>query len=114
MEKAKRTRRTFSSEQKQNILAEIAAGNKLVDVAKKYEMQPSQLSQWKSKQGGGKKKTAGRPASKNAVSKVRVSAPAASTSGSSHINIVELEHMIGKLTVENILLRRQLEELSAK
>ena len=114
MAKARRKRRTFSLEDKKNILAEIAAGNKLVDVAKKYKMQPAQLSQWKSKYGGAKKKkAAAKPATKRVVRKV-TAAPKARTSVSSHISVSELEHMIGKLTVENTLLRRQLEELSSK
>lgn len=120
MAKARRKRRTFSLEDKKNILGEIAAGKKLVDVAKKYKMQPAQLSQWKSKYGGAKKKkaTVAKPATKRVVRKVsavpKASAPRAAAAVSSHISVSELEQMIGRLTVENTLLRRQLEELGSK
>ena len=141
MAKAKRKRRTFTLEEKQSILSEVEAGNKLVDVAKKYEMQPAQLSQWKSKygKGGAKKgtKASGRKAKsaeskKPAASASRASAsrtstprtaanPAASRKSAaprattiSGVSVAELERMIGRLTVENIMLRRQLEELGGK
>ncbi len=139
MAKAKRKRRTFTLEEKQNILAEIEAGNKLVDVAKKYEMQPAQLSQWKAKYGKGSTRksstkggartgrkakaaptqAAAAPASTPAGngSKARASRPVSSSrsaSAAGSASIADLERMIGRLTVENALLRQQLEELGAK
>ena len=128
MAKQKRQRRTFTLEDKQKILAEVEAGNKLVDVAKKYKMQPAQLSQWKSKYGAGggsssssKKKAPAKGAKRGGRKKATTSAPApAATAGrpatrvaassNSNITIAELERMIGRLTVENAMLRRQLED----
>ncbi|MCB0710755.1 MAG: transposase [Ignavibacteriae bacterium] len=120
MAKAKRTRRTFTLEEKQSILAEVAAGNKLVDIAAKYKMQPAQLSQWKSKYGSGagtKKsgKRSTRKATASAAKESKASAPKAaasrSTSTASSGYVAELERMVGQLTIENLKLRGKLGEL---
>ena len=121
MAKAKRTRRTFTLEEKQSILAEVAAGNKLVDIAAKYKMQPAQLSQWKSKYGSGasakksgkratRKATTASAAKESKASTPKAAAPR-STSTASSGYVAELERMVGQLTIENLKLRGKLGEL---
>lgn len=140
MAKQKRDRRSFTEEFKQQLLAEIEGGRKLIDVAKEHGLQPSQLSLWRKKQGGGrsakKAAKAARPdapkaAAKRSASPAAASAPAeaapssapASTpapapraeNGSQGLTgFAELERMIGKLVIENDRLRRELEALRSR
>lgn len=123
MAKQKRDRRSFTEEFKQQLLAEIEGGKKLIDVAKEHGLQPSQLSLWRKKGGGGR-------AAKKAAKAVRATAPKAAakrtapaaaeaaptpapartaTVASVDTGIADLERMIGQLVIENDRLRRELE-----
>lgn len=140
MAKQKRDRRSFTEEFKQQLLAEIEGGRKLIDVAKENGLQPSQLSLWRKKQGGGrsakKAAKAARPdapkaAAKRSASPAAASAPAEAAPSSAPAptpapapraengsqettGIAELERMIGKLVIENDRLRRELEALRSR
>ena len=140
MAKQKRDRRSFTEEFKQQLLAEIEGGRKLIDVAKEHGLQPSQLSLWRKKQGGGrsakKAAKAARPdapkaAAKRSASPAAASAPAEAAPSSAPAStpapapraengsqgmtgIAELERMIGKLVIENDRLRRELEALRSR
>lgn len=141
MAKQKRDRRSFTEEFKQQLLAEIEGGRKLIDVAKENGLQPSQLSLWRKKQGGGrsakKAAKAARPdapkaAAKRSASPAAASAPAEAAPSSSapastpapapraengsqkEAGIGELEHMIVKLVIENDRLRREIEALRSR
>lgn len=120
---AKRERRAFTEEFKNQIMGEIQGGRKLIEVAAEHKIQPSQISQWKRKMGMAKSS-----GSKANSATPGVSQPKAVTSSSkgqseskkmasstgvgngrfSNSSIDELERMIGQLTVENARLRREL------
>lgn len=112
---AKRVRRNFTEEFKQQLMSELKSGRKLIDVAAEHKIQPSQISQWKRKMGGGsarKRSAAGASGAqpKGMKTAAAKSAPKASPrpAGGSSSTIDELERMIGQLTVENARLRREL------
>ena len=112
---AKRERRNFTEEFKQQLMSELKSGRKLIDVAAEHKIQPSQISQWKRKMGVGstrKRSAAGASAAqpKGMKATAAKAAPKASSrpSGGSGSTIEELERMIGQLAVENARLRREL------
>lgn len=136
MAKKKRDRRSFTEEFKQQLIAEIEGGKKLIDVAKEHGLQPSQLSLWRKKQTGGRpakkaakaiRSDAPKAAAKRTAPQAAVAAPAPAESApapavapvvgdyTSHsTGLAELERMIGHLVIENDRLRREIEALRSK
>lgn len=128
MAKKKRDRRLFTDEFKQQLIAEIDGGKKLIDVAKEHGLQPSQLSLWKKKYGGGRSAKKAAKATRTAAPKAAARRSAPSTASASAAapaasrasnnapasGIAELERMIGQLAIENARLRRELDELRSK
>jgi len=104
----KRRRRNFTAEQKQAIVNRILKGERLVDVARDQKIQPSQLSQWKRQLTGGGSRRRGR-AGRSTGASAAPRASAGKFAGAS-----DLEQLIGQLTVENMRLKREIEELSSR
>lgn len=137
MAKKRRERRTFSEEFKKELVQKIENGERVSDLAKEHNIQPSQISMWKRKITGKPGKRGRKPGSKNrttaassskkrgrsatkssgsgssAGSAARSSAsssPAApSVSSSKGGNQADVERMIGRLVLENQRLRDELD-----
>lgn len=94
--KANLKRREFSKEFKLKILAELDSGLGLAQVARKYQLHPNTIRQWRSQARKYKDRAfAGR-----------------GKAYSEEARIAELERMVGRLTMENDLLKKALQRLN--
>lgn len=122
MAKKRRERRTFTEKFKKEIVDRVVAGERVTDLAEKYNIQASQISMWKRKITGKPGKRGRKPGSKNrpgtaapgaaapATSTPSAAAPRAAASSAPTVSkndayIKELEDTVGRLTIENLRLR---------
>jgi transposase len=91
-------RREFTKEFKLKVLAEVDAGIGLAQVARKYQVHPNTISTWR-RQARKYKDRAFAGRSKAYTEEAR---------------IAELERMVGRLTMENDLLKKALQRLNNK
>lgn len=88
-------RRKFTQEFKSQVVREVEAGKSLGQVAREYEVHPTQLRRWRQLQ----QQYAGRAFAGNGHA-YREEA-----------RVAELERMVGQLTMENALLKKALRRL---
>lgn len=129
----RRDRRNFTEDFKKQVVEEINAGKKVIDAAQEYDISASQLSQWR-KRYGSAKKSRREESSTNGTSAQSASSGASqssegrsgtgtgrgsssrrsSSSASSSPDIAEFERVIGQLTIENMRLRNELDNLRSR
>lgn len=102
--KQRRDRRTFTDEFKKDVVKRAQSGERVTDLAEKFDIQASQISMWKRQITGKPGRRGRRPGSANAATAAPKAAAAPSTS-SKDAYIAKLEEMVGKLTIENLRLR---------
>ena len=102
--KQRRDRRTFTEEFKQDVVNRAVNGERVTDLAEKFDIQASQISMWK-RQITGKPGKRGRKPGKAKAAAAAPKAAAAPSTSSKDAYIAQLEDMVGKLTIENLRLR---------
>lgn len=90
-------RRKFTREFKLQILAEIAAGKSVAQAAREHQLHPTLIGRWQKQH----RQYQGRAFSGNG------------RSYTDEARIAELERMVGRLTMENDLLKKALQRLEA-
>jgi transposase len=90
-------RRKFTREFKLQVLAEIAAGKSIAQAAREHQLHPTLISRWQKQH----RQYAGRAFAGNGHSYT------------DEARIAELERMVGRLTMENDLLKKALQRLEA-
>lgn len=91
-------RREFTKDFKLKVLTELEAGASLAQLARKHQLHPNTISEWRKQYRKYKDRAfAGRG---NAYS--------------DEARIAELERMVGRLTMENDLLKKALQRLGSK
>lgn len=104
--KQRRDRRTFTDEFKKDVVKRAQSGERVTDLAEKFDIQASQISMWKRQITGKPGRRGRRPGSTNAgAPKAAPKAAAAPSASSKDAYIAKLEEMVGKLTIENLRLR---------
>ncbi|MGH7965348.1 MAG: transposase [Candidatus Binatia bacterium] len=91
-------RRKFTREFKLQIIREVEAGKALAQVAREYEVHPTQLRRW----GQVQQQYGGRAFAGNG------------RAYREEARVAELERMIGQLTMENALLKKALRRLEER
>lgn len=91
------SRRTFTREFKLRLLRELESGKKLAQVARAYEVDPRVIRRWREELERHKE---------NAF-------PTRTVVGVEEARFVELERLIGRLTMENELLKKALKRFEA-
>jgi transposase len=90
-------RRKFTREFKLQVLAEIAAGKSIAQAAREHQLHPTLISRWQKHH----RQYADRSFSGNG------------RSYTDEARLAELERMVGRLTMENDLLKKALQRLEA-
>jgi transposase len=90
-------RRKFTPEFKLQVLAEIAAGKSLAQAAREHQLHPTLIGRWQKQH----RQYANRAFAGNG------------RAYTDDARIVELERMVGRLTMENDLLKKALQRLEA-
>src|SRR5215216_3197654 len=90
-------RRKFNREFKLQVLAEIAAGKSLAQVAREHQLHPTLINRWQKQH----RQYADRAFAGNG------------RSYTDEARIAELERMVGRLTMENDLLKKALQRLES-
>jgi len=90
-------RRQFTSEFKLQVLAEVAAGKSMAQAAREHQLHPTLIGRWQKQH----RQYAGRAFSGNG------------RPYTDEARIAELERMVGRLTMENDLLKKALQRLEA-
>ena len=98
MKKSSLKRREFTREFKLKVLAEIAASQTMAQVARRYQFNPNLLTQWRKQ-----------------LSKYKEQAFAGrGRAYSEEARVAELERLVGRLTLENDLLKKALQRLAGR
>jgi transposase len=90
-------RRKFTREFKLQVMAEIASGKSIAQAAREHQIHPTLISRWQKRH----RQYAGRAFAGNGCSYT------------DEARILELERMVGRLTMENDLLKKALQRLEA-
>lgn len=88
-----RSRRRFSRELKVQILNEVAAGKSIAQAAREYDVHPVSICKWR----------------KDYETNPERAFPGNGKAASDEAKIAQLERMVGRLTMENDLLKKAIE-----